>query len=505
MKGTSMQEKIEQLKAAMAPAIDLERASWVLEWDQEVLMPDGGAQARADQRGTLEELAHRHYTSEEVGKLLDELAPLLDELDPAGDEAGLIRIAKREYDHKVRVPAELMNKITQASSLAIQAWQKARAENDFAGFEPHLEKLVDLRKQWAACFDVGDNPYDALIDFYEPGLTYAGIAEVFAGLKPPLVELVEAIVDHEYAVDPSVLEGHFDLDDQLAFSREMTAAIGYDYDRGRLDTVVHPFTIAFSPDDVRITTRVYEDNVMSGLMSSVHEAGHAMYEQNVAPQYYRTVLADGASMSIHESQSRFYENILGRSKSFWKVWYPRLQETFTVMKGRDFEAFHKAINRVEPSLVRVEADEVTYGLHIILRLELENDMFNGRVQVKDLPREWNERMEAYLGLTPPTDTEGVLQDVHWAAALFGYFPDYLLGSMWGVQLWNKMQQDIPDVQAQIERGEYEAMNGWMHEKVHTHGKKFTLPELSERVIGGPLDWHPYMAYLKTKYGEIYEL
>jgi carboxypeptidase Taq len=468
-------------------------------------MPDGGAQARADQRGTLEELAHRHYTSDEVGKLLGELTPLLAELDPAGDEAGLIRAAQREYDLRVRVPAELMNRITQASSLAIQVWQKAKAEDDFPIFEPHLEKLVDLRSEWAACFDVGGNPYDALVDRWEQGLTYAAIAEVFAGVKPPLVELVEAIVSAPDTINPAVLQGDFDTEDQLAFSREVTAAIGYDYDRGRLDTVVHPFSIAFSPDDVRITTHLHADDAIPGLMSSIHEAGHAMYEQNIAPRYYRTVLADGASMSIHESQSRFYENIVGRSRPFWRYWYPRLQEAFPAMQGRDFEAFYRALNRVQPTLLRFEADEVTYGLHIILRFELENDLFNGRVRVKDLPREWNERMETYLGLVPATDAQGVLQDVHWAAALFGYFPDYLLGSMWSVQLWNQMQHDIPDVLDQIGRGEYGGVKSWLDEKVHRHGRKFTLPELSERVVGGPLDWRPYMDYLKSKYGEVYGL
>lgn len=500
-----MQEKLEHLKAALATAVDLERASYVLEWDQEVLMPEGGAQARADQRATLDELAHRYYTADEVGRLLDELVPLLDELDPASDEAGQIRLAKREYDQRVNVPADLVNQISQTASLAIQAWQKAREADDFPAFEPLLSKLVDLRQQWAACFDVGENSYDALLDYWEAGMTYDQIAQVFAGLKPPLVELVEAIVEHQDAVDTTVLEGHFGHDEQMAFSREVTEALGYDYERGRLDLAAHPFTIPFSSDDVRITTRVFEDNVVSCLMSSVHEAGHGMHAQNSRPEYYRSVLSDCKSMAIGESQSRFFENVLGRSKPFWRYWYPRLQETFPAMKSRSFDAFYKALNQSQPSLIRVEADEVTYGLHIILRFELENDLFNGRVKVADLPREWNDRMEAYLGLTPPNDANGVLQDIHWAAGYFGYFPDYLLGTIWSVQLWDKIQQDIPDVVAQIESGRFDAVLGWQVEQVQRHGNKFNLPELSQRVLGGPLDWQPYMAYLKAKYGEIYEL
>jgi carboxypeptidase Taq len=500
-----MQDKLHQLKEALYPYVDLTAASNLLEWDQETYMPPGGGGPRADQISTLSELAHRAITSDEVGRLLDDLKPYEAQLDPASDEAALIRVTRREYEKRVKVPAGLVADIKRQASLGTEAWKKARTQKDFSLFEPALSKMVDLRLRWAECFRPYANIYDPLCDDYEPGMSYDQIAAVFAGLKPPLVELVQGIVAHQDAVDDSIMHGHFDGAAQMAFCEAVARDIGYRFENGRLDTTAHPFTTGFGRDDVRITTRVEEAFFPSCLMSVVHEAGHGMYEQNTGEALYRTILAQGASMAVHESQSRFFENILGRSRAFWQRTFPRVKAAFPQFRDADLEAFYRALNKSQPSLVRVEADEVTYGLHIILRFELENDLVNGRVKVADLPAEWNARMEAYLGVVPADDGEGVLQDIHWSQGYIGYFPDYLLGSIFSVQIWNQMQKDLPDVEQQIEAGQFGDILAWQVEKVHRHGMKFTLPELAERAVGGPLAWEPYMAYLSSKYGEIYGL
>ncbi len=501
-----MQEKLQQLKERLATITDLGRAGAILGWDQQTYMPPGGVQARADQLGTLQQLAHEHQIDEELGKLLDDLRPYEEQIDYDSDEAALIRVARRDYEQQTRVPTELVAEIAKTASLATQAWQEARAKDDFPKFEPLLGKVFDLSIQWAECFAPYDNIYDPLIDIYEPGMTYARIGEVFAGLKPGLVALVAAINDHQDAVDDSVIHQHWDHDSQLAFGREVAELLGYDFERGRLDLVAHPFTTTFSRDDVRITTRVNETHIASSLMSTIHEAGHAMYEQNTAPELYRTGLDTGASFAIHESQSRLYENILGRSRAFWRHYYPKLQKAVGKgLAGVDMESFYRALNKSEPSLIRVEADEVTYGLHIILRFELENDVVNGRVKVADLPKEWNARMEQYLGIVPPNDADGVLQDVHWSFGYVGYFATYLLGSIFSVQLWEQMLKDQPDTPAEVEAGKFENILAWQREKIHRHGRKFTMPELAQRVVGGPVDWQPYLNYLQTKYGDIYGL
>ncbi len=500
-----MQDKLDELKALIAPVNDLIHASSVLQWDQETYMPDGSAQPRSDQIATLESLAHRFATDEKIGKLLGELKDYEQQLDYDSDEAGFIRVTRREYERRVKVPEALVGEIYRNMSLGTEAWKEARAKKDFSIWLPLLDRMVDLRKQWAECFAPYANIYNPLLDYYEPGIDYDQIAAVFGGLKPHLVELVKAIGEHQDAVDTSVLAAHYPAQAQLDFSREAAAQIGYDFKHGRLDLTAHPFTIHFGRDDVRITTRVSEDDLVGCLMSVIHEAGHAMYEQGTSPAFYRSYLENGASMAVHELQSRFYENIIGRSRAFWQFFYPQLQAAFPHFKNVDREAFYKALNQSHPSLIRTEADEVTYGLHIMLRFELENELFNGKVKVADLPKEWNARMQAYLGITPPDDVKGVMQDIHWAQGLMGYFPDYLLGSIFSVQLWDRMQQDIPDVTAQIARGAFGAILGWQREHIHRHGQKFTLPELSERATGGPLRWEPYMDYLKAKYGDIYGL
>ncbi len=500
-----MKDKLQQLNDRLATYIDLEGAAYTLEWDQETYMPPGGVQARADQLATLEELMHRTMTDEAISRLLEELAPYETGLDYDSHEASLIRMARRQYEKRVRVPAELVGEIERTAALGHAAWVEARQQNNFARFQPLLEKMLDLKIQWAECFQPYATIYDPLLDYYDPGITREQIRAVFDGLRPPLVELVHAISANTDAVDDSPVRRRCEPEAQLAFSRQVAETLGYDFERGRLDLSAHPFTIPISRLDVRITTRIDPDFLPGCLMSVIHETGHALYEQNFAPELYRTILVTDASMSIHESQSRFYENILGRSRAFSRYLLPRLQAALPQFGDVNAEALYRAMNKSQPSLIRTEADEVTYGLHIMLRFELEDDLLHGRVKVADLPQTWNERMEAYLGLIPPTDSDGVLQDIHWSQGYIGYFPDYLLGSIFAVQLWEALQQDIPDAEQQFEAGQFEPIGSWLREKVHKHGVKFTLPELAERVTGGPLDWQPYMAYLQAKYGELYGL
>lgn len=500
-----MQEKLNQLKEHLARVSDLTFAYWLLSWDQRVMMPPGGAAARADQSSTLQGLAHQFFTSDEVGQLLEDLTPYLEELDGDSDEARIISVNYRNYQRKKRIPVDLAVEIARLSSLARQSWHAAKEQNDFGIFQPHLEQMLDLMIQKAeALAPDSDNPYDGLLDDYEAGMDYAVIDRVFSGLKPHLVELITAVDANQAAVDDGVLHRHYDTDKQLAFSRRLTGALGYDYERGRMDLAAHPFTSGTSRDDVRITTRVYPDFLPGCVMASIHEAGHAMHFQNLSPTLYRSHLAI-PGYATAESQSRFYENVLGRSRDFWAFWYPELQEVFPHLEDTDLDTFYRALNKSQPSLTRVEADEVTYGMHIMLRFELENEMINGRLAVGDLPEAWNARMEAYLGVTPSTDSEGVLQDVHWSQGGWGYFPDYLLGSILSSQLWERMLIERPGIPEHIRQGRYDLILDWLVEKIHWHGKKFTFLELAEKATGKPFTWEPYMDYLKVKYSDVYGL
>jgi carboxypeptidase Taq len=499
-----MHETLARLKSRLARVTDLSYAASVLSWDQETMMPAGGAAARADQIATLQSLAHRYFTDDEVGALLAELAPWAASLPQGSDEASIVRVRRRDYDRLVRVPTELVEALARAVSLAKQAWREARERRDFAHFRPHLEEILALRIRWAGCFAPFENPYDPLLDAFEPGMTYDGIRNVFDGLKPRLVDLVAKIAVNQAAVDDALLRRPVDEARQIALSRDVTARLGYDYGRGRLDLSAHPFSSRFSPGDVRITTRVAEADPITSLMSSIHEAGHAIHAQALSPSLYRTGLDVGNMQAVAESQSRFYENVIGRSLLFWRWLQPLLRRAYApAFDHATAEQLYRAVNKVEPGLIRVDADEVTYGLHIMLRFELENELINGRLDAGELPQAWNDRMEAYLGVRPPHDGVGVLQDIHWSSGYIGYFPDYLLGSLFSVQLWERMRAELPTVEAEIESGGFGAPLAWLQERVMRHGRKFTLAELSERAVGSPLRWEPYMAYLEERYGALY--
>jgi carboxypeptidase Taq len=501
----SVEENLETLKTKLETVKNLYSAASVLGWDQQVNMPPGGATARAEQLSTLHRLAHQMFTTDEIGRLLEDLAQA--DFDYESDEAALIRVVRRDYDKARTLPPELVAEMSRTFSLGQQVWTKARANKDFSQFQEILTKIVDLNIQKAEAYGYEDSIYDALLDDYEPGVKTAEVRRVFDQLKKELVPLVQAIANRADAVEDSFLEQDYGESAQWDFGMIPLKAIGFDLERGRQDKSVHPFTTSFSVNDVRITTRIDEDKFPSALFSTLHEGGHALYEQNISPDLEGTLLADGTSLAVHESQSRLWENVVGRSPEFWQCYYPRLQEFFPEQLGQvSRHRFYRAINKVTPSFIRVEADEVTYNLHVFLRFELEQELVEKRLKIADLPSAWNAKMEEYLGLTPPNDALGVLQDIHWSGGSLGYFPTYTLGNVLSLQFYNRALEDRPEMPEQFARGEFAPLLDWFREKVHRHGRKFTANELLERVTGtGRIDAEPYLEYIKHKFSEIYGL
>ncbi len=498
-----MDSKLQTLKARLNEAHDLQMVSDLLDWDQQTYMPPGASEARSEHYATLKRLAHEKFVADEVGVLLDDLASTEVMADPDSDDACLVRVAKDEYDRKRRLPAALVADIARHQTVAHEVWVKARSESNFELFRPALEKMFDLKRRQAEALGYSESIYDPLLHEYEPFMKTAAVKATFDGLRSEIVPLVKAVSARAGAVSDAVLRQPFDVDSQRRFAVSVIRQFGFDFDCGRLDVAVHPFCTHFSMDDVRLTTRFDPDFLNTALFGAMHESGHGLYEQGVSPALKRTLLAEGASLGVHESQSRLWENLVGRSRGFWKFFYPKLQGAFPQLAKTDLETFYRAINRVQPSLIRVEADELTYSLHIMLRFELEQEVLEGKVRVADLPAAWNAKMNDYLGLAPPDDRLGVLQDVHWAGGLIGYFATYALGTIVSVQLWEKAVADVPAIPSQIEQGHFTGLLGWLRENVHRHGKKFPPAGLVRRATGGPLDAAPYVAYLKKKYGELY--
>jgi carboxypeptidase Taq len=500
-----MQEKLSQLKTILAEVSDLRSAAALLEWDQQCYMPEGGSEPRSYQMSTLQRLAHERFISDDVGKLLEDLSSSANGTDPDSDEARLLKVTHRRYKRLTKVPSSLVGEFYEVTGRAHTIWAQARAENDFKKFEPSLKRIVELRRQYADCFAPYDHVYDPLLDDFEPGMKTAEVQAIFAALRPQQVEFIQAIKGRPQLRNDFLFQ-KFDPDTQWKFGEEVISRIGYDWKRGRQDKAAHPFTINFGRDDVRITTRVDDQFFNTMFFATLHECGHALYEQGSAPELERSPLSGGASLAMHESQSRMWENLVGRSLPFWEFYYPSLQKVFPSQLGNvSLEAFYQGINRVEPSLVRVEADEATYNLHIMLRLEIEIGLMEGSMDVKDLPEIWNSRMQSYLGLTPPNDAKGVLQDVHWSAGMIGYFATYALGNIVSVQLWEKINQDIPGLENQIRQGRFSELLDWTRVNIHRHGTKFEPQELIQRVTGSKIDPRPYVQYLKKKYSAIYQL
>jgi carboxypeptidase Taq len=499
-------KSLEALKARLLEVDDLNGAASLLRWDQTTYMPQGGAPARGRQLATLSRLSHERFTDPETGRLIDAAEKETSALPYDSDDASLVRVTRRNWEQAVKLPATLVSEFQEHTARSYQAWTVARPKNDFESVRPLLERTLTLSRRMADCFPGYQHIADPLIDFSDYGMKAATVKQLFGELRAKLVPIVRAITSRPLA-DDACIRQHAPEADQLAFGLDVIRRFGFDFDRGRQDKTHHPFMTKFSLGDVRITTRVREDEITDALYSTLHECGHALYELGIDRAYEGTPLANGTSSGVHESQSRLWENLVGRSRGFWEYFYPRLQQAFPKqLQGVPMDAVYRAINRVERSLIRTDADEVTYNLHVMLRFDLELDLLEGKVQVKDLARVWRERFEADFGIPVPDDRNGVLQDVHWyAGPIGGAFQGYTLGNVLSAQIYAravKAHSGIPD---EVKRGEFSTLHTWLRENIYKHGAKFTASELMQRVTGSPLSIGPYLDYLWSKYQPLYGL
>jgi carboxypeptidase Taq len=496
------QAAFDDLRARLAEIADLGKTAALLGWDQQVMMPAKGAALRAEQLATIGRIAHTKFIDSEIGRLLDSLAGWGEQHEYDSFEASLIRVTTRDWNKARRVSPDLRAEISRSAALANPVWVEARKTNDFGGFLPVLRKNLDLRKQYIDCFDIEDEAYDIVLDDYERGMKTKQVRRLFDYLKENQAPLVQEVAARNGHVSPV---HDFDIPAQKIFELEVVRAFGFTDDAWRLDPTVHPFASGTGVTDIRITTRYFTEH-LGGLFGTMHEFGHGLYERQVDPALERSPLARGVSLGMHESQSRMWENLVGRSRPFWRRYFSRLQELQPALAGYDAEKWYREVNAVEPSLIRVEADETTYNLHIIIRFELEQAMLADEFPLEQLPEEWNRRVHDYLGIEVPNDTEGVLQDVHWSGGSIGYFPTYALGNLISAQIWEKITADLPDLDASIEAGEFAPLRDWLREHLHRYGRKFTPAETLERVVGThAIDPEPYVRYLRNKLADIYDI
>ena len=501
-----MEAKLKELKTLLIEIDDLKSAASLLHWDQATYMPSGGGSARSRQIATLERLAHEKFIDPAFGKILEDLRSYEESLPYDSDEASLLRVTRRKYEKAVKVPAAFMAQLYRHTASSYEVWTKARPANDFARVEPILEKTLDLSRQLADFFPGYENIADPLIDYSDYGMKASTVLELFDKLREQLIPMVQRITSQSLA-DDSCLHKTFSEEKQKAFGLEVIQCFGFDFKRGRQDKTHHPFMTKFSLGDVRITTRYKENDLSEGLFSTMHESGHALYELGIPMDFEGLPLADGTSAGVHESQSRLWENLVGRSRSFWNFFYPKLQKTFSDQLGSvSLDTFYRAINKVERSLIRTDADEVTYNLHVMLRFNFELDLLEGRLPVRDLAEAWRERYKTDIGIAPPDDRDGILQDVHWfAGTIGGSFQGYTLGNILSVQFFESALNAHPEIPKEVEKGEFGTLHSWLKENIYQYGSKFTASELVERATGGPLSIDPYIRYLKKKYGELYNL
>jgi carboxypeptidase Taq len=501
-----MEEKLRQLKELLVEADDISKAAYVLQWDQQTYMPMGGGKSRSRHLSTLNRLAQEKFTDPAIGKLLDELEPYVEKLPYDSDEASLVRVTRRNYEQMIKVPSKFIGERSEHGAESYQVWAEARIENNFKIVEPYLEKTLDLSRRMADFFPGYDHIIDPLIDFYDYGMKASTLSALFADLRKELIPLLQTITSQPPS-DDSCLRKFYPQEEQLKACKEIAGLIGYDFNRGRVDLTHHPFEINFAVGDVRITTRIREDFLSECLYSVIHESGHAMYEQGVRPELEGTPLGGGTSAGVHESQSRLWENLVGRSRNFCEYFFPRLQETFPKQLGETtMETFYRAINKVERSLIRTDADEVTYNLHVMLRFDLEMSLLEGSLAVKDLPEAWNERFKQDIGVSPNDYRDGCMQDVHWYSGnIGGSFQGYTLGNILGAQFYDAVISDNPQIPDEICIGKFDRLRTWLTQNIYQHGSKFTASELVERITGGPIRIEPYIRYLKNKYGELYQL
>ena len=501
-----IEKKLEELKSRLLEINDIEMAGALLNWDQLTYMPAGGAEARGRQMATLAKISQEKFIDPAVGKLLDDLQKYAESLPYESDDASLVRVTRLDYDRATKVPPQFLGEMYTHISDAYQTWSEARPANDFRRVQSNLEKTLDYSRKFADYFPGYEHIADPLIDMSDYGMKASSIRKLFLELREQLVPIVKAITS-QAAADSSFLHVHYPEAQQLKFAEGVIRKLGYDFNRGRIDKTHHPFMTKFSLGDVRITTRVAEDYLGETLFSNIHESGHAMYEQGIDMIYEGTPLGGGTSSGIHESQSRTWENIVGRSHEFWECFYPSLQAEFpSQLKNISLDQFYRGVNKVERSLIRTDADEVTYNLHVMLRFDLEVEMLEGTLAIRDLPEAWNERFDNDFGITPKDDKDGVMQDVHWYGGLIGgAFQGYTLGNILSAQFYSTALKAHPGIPGEMKQGKFDTLHGWLKENLYKHGRKFTAPELVQRATGSPLTIQPYIQYLKQKYGEIYQL
>jgi carboxypeptidase Taq len=497
-------QPLEELKQHLGEISDLTAVAQLLGWDKETQMPKGAAASRASQTATMARLLHQKSTAPHLVELLSKLEPSLKDQDSL--DGALIRLLRLETNRKAKLPTEFVAEFAAAKSVSGSVWEASRHKNDWNAFLPHLEKMFEFARRAADLYGFETHPYDALLPDFDPGLKTSDIKTIFADVRAFTVPLLEKIKAAGENVDYSILTRHYPIEAQRAFGLEVAQAFGYNLHHGRLDVTAHPFATNFGKDDVRITTRFDANYFPTAFFGTLHEAGHAMYEQNTGDELRRTPLARGAWSTVHESQSRLWENLVGRSSGFWQFWVERAKKHFPdALHDVDAATMYKLVNRVRPSLIRVEADELTYNLHIMLRFELELAVFEEKLKVADLPEAWNAKMQAYLGIVPPDFASGVMQDIHWSNALFAYFPTYSLGNILSVQLFEKAATQMGDLNAMFARGEYQPLLHWLSHAVLRHGKTHLPPELIVRATGKPLGAAPYLGYLKEKFSGLYAL
>ncbi len=500
MNRQTLTDKLTELRRRIGEIKDVNASLAVLHWDQEVFMPPKAAAGRGQQLSTLSSIAHRMATDESFGARLNEL----DQAGLEGDDAKLVSETLHDYEREKKLPETFVREFSLLQSQAYEAWVKARKDSTFAAFQPLLEKVVDMLKQRADYMGYEGSPYNALLEDYERGMTAEALKPIFADLAKRQSAIVEKIITSPNQPNAAWLDQKWDTSKQWDVSMQVVRDLGYDLDAGRMDKSVHPFTTDFGLNDVRITTRVSDEEPFSCLTGAIHEAGHALYEQGFKQEDARTTLAEAVSLGIHESQSRMWENLIGRSLPFWKRYAPLLKQTFgDQLKDVSAEDMCAAINQVEPTFIRVEADECTYNLHIVIRFEIELDLIEGRLAVKDIPDAWNAKVKQYLGLDVPNDSMGCLQDIHWSHGSIGYFPTYALGNLYASQMFETIENDIPELWNQVEQGEFSTLLNWLREKVHQVGRRRTAPQLIKDISGKDLSSEPFINYLKNKFGGLY--
>ncbi len=502
-----MKEKLfSRFKEELAQIYHIGSALAVLNWDREVYMPPKGVSQRAVTVSNLAGILHQKFISPEFEKILKDVKKEMDRGNLSDEEAGVVREIRRDFERSKKIPTEFIKELAKTCSEAHDVWAKARKKSEFKKFLPYLKKIVELKREEADLVGYDNSPYDALLDVYEPGLETKEASVILDDLKDFLVPFLKKIKKSKVKINPQATKGNFPVEKQIKFNRKVAKDLGFDFNSGRIDVSVHPFATGFHPQDVRVTTRYKKDDLFYSLFGIIHEVGHALYEQGLLPEHFGTPLGEAISLGIHESQSRMWENIVGRGKPFWKYFYPILRKEFPKpFQNLKFEDFYQSINYVEPTPIRVEADEVTYNLHVILRFEIERELVEGSIAVEDLPKIWNDKMKDYLGVRIKNDAEGVLQDVHWSGGAIGYFPTYTLGNIYSAQFYKTAKKEILNLEKEIERCQFGHLREWLKKKIHVHGKLFPADDLVKQVTGEGINASHFIDYLEKKYSDIYKI